>query len=91
MVLDYDPPTPLDAASLAGHWIFGLNAAHVRDVIVGGELVVRDRHLTRIDEAELSAHAREQAQRLWARMEEIPPHTFVPAAQSPTPIGARHG
>jgi cytosine/adenosine deaminase-related metal-dependent hydrolase len=27
-------------ATLAGHWIFGLGAAHVRDVIVAGELVV---------------------------------------------------
>jgi cytosine/adenosine deaminase-related metal-dependent hydrolase len=41
VVLDYAAPTPLDGASLAGHWIFGLSAAHVRDVVVAGEVVVR--------------------------------------------------
>ena len=43
VVLDYDAPTPLDAASFAGHWIFGLSSRHVRDVMVAGEWVVRDR------------------------------------------------
>ena len=68
-VLDYDPPTPLDAGSLAGHWIFGITSARVRDVLVGGEVVVRDRRLTRVDDAALTAGAREQSERLWARME----------------------
>ncbi|MEP7379747.1 MAG: amidohydrolase family protein, partial [Chloroflexota bacterium] len=31
VVLDYDPPTPLDAASLGGHWIFGIASTRVRD------------------------------------------------------------
>jgi putative selenium metabolism protein SsnA len=68
-VLDYDPPTPLDAYSLGGHWIFGMSGARVRDVLVGGELVVRDRRLTRVDEAALAATARRESERLWARME----------------------
>ncbi len=51
-VLDYRPPTRLDAGDLAGHWVFGLSAAAVRDVIVAGEVVVRDRRLTRVDETE---------------------------------------
>jgi hypothetical protein len=51
----------------------------VRDVIVAGQVVVRERRLRRVDETELAAHAREQAARLWARLEEIPAHPFVPA------------
>ncbi len=27
VVLDYDPPTPLSAENLAGHWVFGLSAS----------------------------------------------------------------
>ncbi|HSI99552.1 MAG TPA: amidohydrolase family protein [Patescibacteria group bacterium] len=87
-VLDYAAPTPLDAATLAGHWIFGLSASTVRDVVVGGELVVRDRRLTRVDDAELVAGANEQTARLWARLEEIGTHPFSPSRLLATPIGA---
>lgn len=76
VVLDYDPPTPLSAADLAGHWMFGLSAAAVRDVLVDGEIVVADRHLTRLDEAELAAAARAASARLWERLERIGPHPF---------------
>lgn len=69
VVLDYDAPTPLDADSLGGHWIFGVASRSVRDVLVNGEVVVRGRRLARVDEASLAATAREQATRLWARME----------------------
>ena len=72
VVLDYAAPTPLDAATLAGHWIFGISAAHVRDVIVAGELVVRDRRLTRVDDAALTAQAGVEAERLWARLVDAP-------------------
>jgi putative selenium metabolism protein SsnA len=81
-VLDYVPPAPLDEASLAGHWIFGLSARHVRHVMVGGEWVVRDRRLARADQDELAAQARAEAARLWRRLDAIPAHTFEP-------IGAR--
>jgi putative selenium metabolism protein SsnA len=77
-VLDYVPPAPLDEASLAGHWIFGLSARHVRHVMVGGEWVVRDRRLALADQDELAAQARAEAARLWRRLDEIPAHTFEP-------------
>ncbi len=47
VILDYDAPTPLTADSLAGHWLYGLGARWVRDVIVAGSVVVRDRRLPR--------------------------------------------
>jgi cytosine/adenosine deaminase-related metal-dependent hydrolase len=79
VVLDYDPPSPLMAENLAGHWVFGLSARSVRDVVVAGEVVVRDRRLVRAPEAELRARCREYAERLWRRMDELPPHPFEPA------------
>ena len=77
-VLDYPAPAPLDEATLAGHWIFGLASRHVRDVMVAGEWAVVDRRLARADEQELAAEAAEQARRLWARLDEIPAHEFEP-------------
>jgi cytosine/adenosine deaminase-related metal-dependent hydrolase len=78
VVLDYAAPTPLTEATLAAHWLFGLSSAAVRDVLVGGELVVRDRRLTRLDDDELAQVGREEARRLWTRLEGIGPHPFSP-------------
>jgi putative selenium metabolism protein SsnA len=78
VVLDYAAPAPLDAASFPGHWVYGLGSRCVRDVMVGGEWVVLDRRLTRADQQELAAHARAEAARLWARLDDIPQHEFEP-------------
>ena len=78
VVLDYAAPAPLDTASFGGHFVFGLSSRHVRDVMVAGEWVVRDRRLTRVDQDELAARAREQAARLWRRLDDLPAHPFHP-------------
>ena len=78
VVLDYPAPAPLDENSFAGHWIFGISSRHVRDVMVGGEWVVRDRRLTRADDRQVAADALVQAERLWRRLDEIGPHPFEP-------------
>ncbi|HET7554204.1 MAG TPA: amidohydrolase family protein [Gaiellaceae bacterium] len=78
VVLDYAAPAPLRESSFAGHWVFGLSSRHVRDVMIAGELVVADRRLTRIDQRQLAAGASVEAERLWRRLEEIPPHDFEP-------------
>jgi cytosine/adenosine deaminase-related metal-dependent hydrolase len=83
VVLDAPVPTPLDASTLAGHLIFGLSAAAVRDVIVAGEAVIADRRSTRVDEDAVAAGAREAARRLWARMDGIGPHPFAPVRGVP--------
>ena len=68
VVLDYDPPTPLSAENLAGHVLFGLGTRHVRDVVVNGEVVVRNRVPLRVDAERIRSRAREEAARLWRRM-----------------------
>ncbi len=68
VVLDYDPPTPISAENLSGHFLFGMGARHVRDVVAGGELIVEKRKSTRVDEHEVRARGREEAARLWKRM-----------------------
>jgi putative selenium metabolism protein SsnA len=71
VVLEYPTPTPLSGDNLPGHFLFGLGAWAVRDVMVGGRWVVRDRRHQLIDEVELAARCREAAPKLWARMEEL--------------------
>ena len=78
VVLDYAPPAPLDSSNLGGHWIFGLSSRHVRDVMVAGTWVVRDRRLALLDQDALAAEARGAAGRLWSRLEETHVHTFEP-------------
>ena len=82
VVLDYPAPAPLHAESFAGHWTFGLSSRHVRDVMVAGEWVVRNRRLTRVDAEELAAGARTQAELLWQRLDGVSPHPFEPSGGS---------
>jgi len=77
-VLDYPAPTPLDASTFAGHWVFALSSRHVRDVMVGGEWVVRDRRVVRADQDAIATAATAQARRLWQRLDVTPPHPFTP-------------
>jgi putative selenium metabolism protein SsnA len=81
-VLEYPGVTPLEASNAAGHWLFGLGAHHVRDVMVAGQMVVADRLLTRVDQDEIAATAREQAERLWRRIDELPAHPFEPSGSA---------
>ena len=87
VVLEPSPPTELHTANLGGQWIFGLSSASVRDVLVaryaGGPQWTPD-HL---DDDELLVHAREQAERLWGRMELIDPHPFSPSRLLATAAG----
>jgi putative selenium metabolism protein SsnA len=82
VVLDYAAPAPLHDRSFAGHWIFGLSSRHVRDVMVAGEWVVRDRRLVLADGEALAADALAQAERLWRRLDDVDAHPFEPKGGS---------
>lgn len=68
IVLDAQLPTPLSAGNLPWYWMFGFSSRLVRDVVMGGRVVLRDRVITTVDEGKILASAREQAQTLWSRM-----------------------
>jgi putative selenium metabolism protein SsnA len=68
IVLDYDPPTPLETRNFGPHLIFGFGARHVASTVVAGQVLMRDRELLTIDEPQLRAVARERAAALWARL-----------------------
>ena len=68
VVLDYDPPTPVNSDNFNGHFLFGITSNHVRDVISGGRVIVRNRQITTVNEADIMRNARKQAERLWKKM-----------------------
>ncbi len=68
VVLDYDAPTPLTNENFLGHFVYGLDARHVRHVVAQGRLVVADGRVTTVDEEAVLAHAREMARKLWGKM-----------------------
>jgi putative selenium metabolism protein SsnA len=68
IVVDYDPPTPLRAANLLGHLMFGIDSRHVVATVCRGRVLLRDRQVLTVDEAEVAARGRERAARLWRRI-----------------------
>jgi cytosine/adenosine deaminase-related metal-dependent hydrolase len=68
VVLDYDAPTEVTADNFLGHFVYGLDARHVETVICKGRVIVEDRCMTTVDEAEVMAYAREMGKKLWEKM-----------------------
>ena len=67
IVIDYDPPTPLHAANIDGHVLFGLAGGAVTTTIVNGRILMRDRRINTADVQAIAGKSRELAQALWAR------------------------
>ncbi len=67
ILLDYYPTTPLSAANLPWHILFGMSGGHVHSTIVHGEVLMRNRELLTMDEAAITAKSREVAKQTWER------------------------
>jgi putative selenium metabolism protein SsnA len=74
IIVDYLPTTPITAGNLPWHIIFGFNESMITTTIVAGNVLMRERQLTTLDETEITARARELAAAAWKRYE-----TFVPS------------
>jgi putative selenium metabolism protein SsnA len=69
VVIDYDPPTPLEAGNTFGHMVFGISQVAVDTTIVGGRVLMQNKCLTLdLDEPRINARARELAAKLWKRL-----------------------
>lgn len=71
ILVDYQPTTPLTAGNLPWHIIFGFEVDAVTATIVAGRILMRDRQLLTLDEAEITARSRELARGVWQRFEEL--------------------
>jgi putative selenium metabolism protein SsnA len=67
ILVDYQPHTPLTADNLPWHILFGFQERMVSMTMVDGEVLMRDRELLHLDEAEIAAEARSLAPAVWER------------------------
>jgi putative selenium metabolism protein SsnA len=67
LLVDYDPPTPLEPGNLFGHLLFGIANAPIDTLIVNGRTVLRDKRCITVDERAVAERARRQAKALWER------------------------
>ncbi|MBI5866181.1 MAG: amidohydrolase family protein [Planctomycetes bacterium] len=68
VITAYSPATALDTSNVPGHLLFGLDATHVRDVLVGGSWRLRDRRWMGGCAADLHERACAAAAGIWKRM-----------------------
>ncbi len=68
IAVDYAPITPLTAQNAPWHVVFGIDGGGVDTTIAGGKVLMRERQVQTLDEAEIAAQAREAAARLWKRI-----------------------
>ncbi|HYE80663.1 MAG TPA: putative aminohydrolase SsnA [Clostridia bacterium] len=67
IVVDYNPPTPINEGNINGHLLFGINGRFVDTTIVNGKVVMEDRKLVNIDEERMMARSRELATAVWKK------------------------
>ncbi|WP_225408831.1 amidohydrolase family protein [Stigmatella hybrida] len=68
LILDYLPPTPLNAGNLAWHVVYGLGSRHVEAVMVEGTWRIWARRPLSVSPSVVADQAREAATAVWARM-----------------------
>jgi putative selenium metabolism protein SsnA len=66
--VDYSPITPLTADNLPWHILFGFENSMVTTTICAGRVLMKDRRLLFLDEAEVAAKSRELAKGVWRRL-----------------------
>jgi len=68
VVLDYPSPTPINQDNFLGHFIYGFSSNDVQHVISNGKLIVKNRTIQTVNEEEILEFSKDQARRLWKRM-----------------------
>ena len=68
IVVDYHGTTPVTVDNLLWHILFGFESSMVTTTICAGRLLMKDRRLLFLDEAEIAAKSRERANKVWARL-----------------------
>jgi putative selenium metabolism protein SsnA len=70
VVFDYNSPTEINRDNFCGHFIFGINSNHINDVVSNGKIIVKNKQIQTVDEAEVLRVSKECANRLWRKMQE---------------------
>ncbi len=64
-VMDYDPLTPMNGDNANMHILFGMNGYNTVSTVINGKIVMKNREILGVDEAEIMAKCRESAVALW--------------------------
>jgi cytosine/adenosine deaminase-related metal-dependent hydrolase len=67
IIVDYKPFTPVTPENLPWHIVFGFHESMVTSTIVAGQVLMQDRQILTLDEAEVAAQARALAPAVWDR------------------------
>ena len=65
IVVDYNPPTQLNASNINGHILFGMTGRDVVTTVANGRVLMKDREIKVIDVEEAMAKCREESAKLW--------------------------
>lgn len=69
VILNPQPPTPLRPDTALAHVVHGVSGRDVETVVVGGNVVMRERKVLTLDEQEVVKLSRKTSEKLWRRME----------------------
>jgi putative selenium metabolism protein SsnA len=67
IIVDYNPPTPINENNINSHLLFGINGRNVDTTIINGKVIMENRQLVNIDEESLMARSRSLAESVWKR------------------------
>lgn len=67
IIVDYNPPTPINENNINSHLLFGINGRNVDTTIINGKVIMEDRKIINIDEERIMARSRELAASVWQR------------------------
>ncbi len=68
IVMDYVPRTPMNADNINGHILFGMNGNSVVTTVCNGKVLMKDRDVVGVDEEKILYESREEAKKLWSRV-----------------------
>ena len=64
----YDPYTPINKDNWGGHALFGLTGRMVEDSIINGEFVMKEKVITKVDQAKIHSDSRQRAREIWPKL-----------------------
>ena len=68
ILLDYQPPTPMNSGNLPWHIQFGMDATNVTHTIINGKVVMEDRIIKGWNPEKMAEISRELATAMWVRL-----------------------
>ncbi len=71
ILVDYASPTALNSQTTWGHFLYGIADAPVNTTIINGEIVMHDKHIEGIDEAEIARASQAVATETWHRFKQL--------------------